>query len=116
MALAHADGDGHRLVEEVAAGHGHEQVEHAVAAQHRLGAQPFARDVEGDVAAAHEDDAAMGDDHARGEVDVVANEGDLALPNDTVRLQGAPNGAAGAAHGGDIARRLVVLDFTLQHA
>ena len=102
MPFAHAKRDGHRLVEEVAAGHGDEEVEDAVAAQHGLRPQPLARDVEDDFAAADEDDTAVGDDHAGGEVDVIADEGNLPFPDDAVRLQRAPDGASGTADGRNV--------------
>ena len=53
-----------RLVEEVLAGHGDEELEDAIAPQHRFRTEPAARHLENDFTATDEDDAAVGDDHA----------------------------------------------------
>jgi hypothetical protein len=87
MSLSHPDGHRGRLVEEASAGRGDEELEDAVAAQHWFLAHPGARNLQYDVAPAHERHAAMGDDHSRREIDVVADEEDLPLPDDTVGLE-----------------------------
>ena len=50
------------------------------------GTEPAARHLENDLTAADEDDAAVGDDHACRQIDVVADEEDLSFPNDAVSL------------------------------
>src|SRR5918997_1895172 len=64
MPISHAQRPSQRLVEEIAAGHGDEELENSVAAQHGLGTEPAARHLENDLSATDEDDTAVGDDHA----------------------------------------------------
>jgi hypothetical protein len=86
MALTHAQRHPHRLVEEVAAGHGDEDLQDSVSPQHRFGTEPAARHLENNFAATDENNAAVSDDHARCQIDVVADEEDLTFPNDAVGL------------------------------
>ena len=104
MSLAHAQRNAQRLVEEVAARHGDEELKHSVAPQHRLGTEPAARHFEHHLTAADEHDAAVGDDHACRQVDVIADQEHLAFPDDAVGLQRPPDGATRPADRRHIAR------------
>jgi hypothetical protein len=116
VSLAHTQRHAQWLIEEVLARHGDEELKDAIAPQHRFRAEPAAWHLENDLTTADEDDAAVGDDHACRQIDVVADEEYLSFPNDAVSLQRAPDGASRSADRGHIVRRSVLLFIAVRHA
>ena len=114
--LAHAQRHAQRLVEEVLARHGDEELEDAIAPKHRFWTKPAARHLEHNFTATDEDDAAVGDDHACRQIDVVADEEYLSFPNDAIVLQRAPDGATRPTDRWHVARRSVLLFIAVRHA
>ena len=74
------------------------------------------RHLENHLAAADENDPAMGDDHACRQIDVIADEEHLTFPDDAVGLQRPPDGATRPADWRHIARRSVLLFIAVRHA
>jgi hypothetical protein len=86
VSLAHTQWHAQRLIEEILTWHGDKELEDAITPQHRFRAQPATRHLKNDLTTPHEHDAAVGDDHACRQIDVVAYEEDLSFPNDAVSL------------------------------
>jgi hypothetical protein len=116
MSLPHAKRHAEWLVEQVSTRHGHEEIENAIASQHWLRSEPASRHIEHELATADKDHAPVGDDHARREVDVIADEQHLTFPDDTVGLERAPDGAARPTDRRNISRRFVTLFISVRHA
>jgi hypothetical protein len=116
MSLTHTQWHAQWLIEEILPRHGHEELEDAIAPQHRFWTEPTARHLENDLTAANEDDTAVGDDHTCGQIDVIADEEHLPFPDDTISLQRAPDGATRSADRRYFARRSVLLFIAVRHA
>jgi hypothetical protein len=78
--------------------------------------QPTARRLERYLAATHEGDTAVGDDHARGEIDGPADQQNLALPDDAVGLKGTPGRAFWPGDWRNITCRSMLLFLAVDHA
>jgi len=116
MPLAHAQRHSQRFIKQVAIRHGDEELEYSIAPQQRLGSEPPTRHLEDRLTAADKNHTPVGNDHARREIDIVADEEHLAFPDDAVCLQRPPDGATRPTDRWHITRRFVLLFIAVRHA